>query len=171
MNDDTFAKLVAEDVKNKVTPSNRKLLMRQENWDRWERALIALVENLNNQLEDIDSDAEADRERYSRIEDGHILLNEAMAAYESRKKKIERFRFHVENKLTDVSKMIATGTPIEDEIMGKMVLLTNAIKKHRDLLHEYTIEATPIDRALWDALDGDWTFDSIKEEDLVDLPQ
>ena len=169
MTDDTFAKLVAEDVKNKVTPSSRKMLMERPNWERWERALIALVENLNGQLEDIESDIESDKERYTDIEDGQVLLTEALAAYESRKKKIERFRFHVESRLADVSKMIETGLPMEDDIMNKMMLLTKAIKKHKEMLHEYTIEATAIDRALWDVLEGRWSFDGIRESDLAEL--
>ena len=169
MTDDTFAKLVAEDVKNKVTPANRKMLMEKPNWDRWERALIALVENLNGQLEDIESDLAADKERYSGIEDGQILLAESLAAYEARRKKIERFRFHVENKLSEVSKMIETGIPPEDDIMTKLLMMQKAIKKHKEMLHEYTIESTAIDRALWDVLDGKWSFDGISESDLAEL--
>jgi hypothetical protein len=169
MTDDTFAKLVAEDVKNKVTPANRRMLLEKSNWSRWERALIALVENLNNQLNDIASDEEADRERYADIEDGHVLLSEALAAYDMRRKKIERFRFHVENKLSEVSKMIETGLPPEDDIMTRLVTLQKAIKTHKEMLHQYTIEATAIDRALWDVLDGKWSFDGISESDLAEL--
>jgi hypothetical protein len=33
--------------------------------------------------------------------------------------------------------------------------------KHKDLLYEYDLEETAIDRALWDALDNRWTFESI----------
>lgn len=168
MTDDNFAKLVAEEVKNKVSASNKQYLLQKENWDRWERSLIALVENLNGQLEDIQEDIESDTERYSSIEDGHVLLTEALSSYESRKKKIERFRFHVENRLVDVSKMIETGVLLEDDVMARLVLLQKSIKKHKEMMVANDIEPTPIDRALWSALDGAWKFDSIREEDLVD---
>jgi len=168
MTDDNFAKLVAEEVKNKVSPSNKKLLLNKENWNRWERALVALVENLNDQLRSIDEDIEADTERYSSIEDGHVLLSEALSSYESRKKKIERFRFHVENRLVDVSKMIETGVELEDDVMTRLVLLQKSIKKHKEMMVSNDIEPTPIDHALWASLDGAWNFDAIRKEDLID---
>ena len=168
MTDDNFAKLVAEEVKNKVSPANKRHLLEKENWGRWERALVALVENLNNQLTDIAEAIEADTERYSGIEDGHILLSEALSAYESRKKKIERFRFHVENRLVDVSKMIETGLPMEDDVLERLLMLQKAIKRHKELMVTHDIESTVIDRALWDSLDGKWNFDNITERDLVD---
>jgi len=168
MTDDNFAKLVAEEVKNKVSPANKQYLMEKDNWNRWERALVALVENLNNQLEEIASSIEADTERYTGIEDGHILLTESLAVYESRKKKIERFKFHVENRLVDVSRMIETDVPLADDVLERMMLLQKAIKKHKEMMVSFDIEPTPIDQALWSSLDGAWTFDSVRSEDLVD---
>jgi len=166
MTDDTFAKLVAEEVKNRVDQDTRDILLEPENWSRWERALIVLVENLNSQLRQIEEDVQSDRERYGNIEDGHILLAEALGAYENRKKKIERFRFHVEKRLTQVSKMIATGVKMEDDLGKTLILLKNSIKKHKEMMLHYDLEETAIDRALWDALDGYWNFDKITERDL-----
>jgi hypothetical protein len=166
MNDDAFAKLVAEEVKNRVTRDSRGFLLEKENWHRWQEALMALIDNLNGQLENIDHDIEADTERYSRIDGGTVLLTEALASYEMRKKKIDRFRFHVENRLNQVSLMIETGVEIQDDAMTTLVTLQKAIRRHRELMYEYDLEDTAIDRALWAALDGRWEFEDISPEDL-----
>ena len=42
-------------------------------------------------------------------QDGIKLVVEATADFESRRKKIERFKFHVTNRLDDVARMIAMG--------------------------------------------------------------
>lgn len=166
LTDDAFAKFVAEEVKNRVSADVREKLFQQENWDRWERALIALVENLESQLERIRGDIDSDTERYSAIDGGEALLSEALAYYEKQTKKIERFKFHVNSRLTQVSKMIATGARFEDDMAKQIIMLKNGIKRHREMLEQYDLEDTAIDRSLWDLLDGKWTFDSIKESDI-----
>lgn len=166
MNDDAFAKLVAEEVKNRTTRDSRAYLLQRENWERWQEALIALIDNLDAQIANIDHDAEADTERYSRLDGGNFLLTEALATYEMRKKKIDRFRFHVENRLNQVSLMIETGVEIEDDAMTTLVTLQKAIRRHRELMHEYDLEDTAIDRALWATLDGHWDFEKITMEDF-----
>jgi len=168
MTDDTFAKMVAEEVKNKVTIENRQFLLQKENWERWEKALEALVMNLNNQIVNIHEDLIADEERYGSIDGGEKLLDEAKKAYESRVRKIERFKFHTENKLVQVSKMIASGVPMEDDSLRMLTLLRSAVKKHREMMEKCDLEDTPIDRALWDALDGKWSFNDISQKDFAD---
>jgi hypothetical protein len=166
MNDDAFAKLVAEEVKNRATRDSRAFLLRSDNWDRWQKALLALIENLDIQIENIDYDIEADTERYTKIEGGSILLSEALANYELRKKKIQRFRFHVENRLNQVNKMIETGVEIEDDALTTLVTLQKAIRRHKEMMYEYDLEDTPIDRALWASLEGRWEFEKITPEDI-----
>jgi hypothetical protein len=166
MTDDAFAKLVAEEVKNKVTNETREILFKQENWDRWERSLIALVENLNGQLQRISEDKEADTERYSSMEEGNVLLSEALSFYEKQAKKIERFKFHVENRLVQVSKMIATGSRFEDDMSKQIVMLRKGIEAHRKMMNDFDLEETAIDRALWDLLSGQWSFNEINSEDI-----
>jgi len=170
--DDEFARLVSEDVKNKISSRQRQTLMHPENWSRWQRALVLLVQNLNNQIVDIEADQEADAERFGAMgEDGVVLAEEANYAYESRKMKIDRFRFHVNRRLDDVTQMLETGT---SENFKQDVMTVNsdanfyrkAIAKHRALLDEYDLEATEIDKALWRALDNEWAFEGINESNL-----
>lgn len=166
MNDDAFARLVAEEVKNKVSRTQRNILMEKQNWDKWKRALQTLVETLNDQLETLLDDEETDRERYESLgQDGAKLLAESMAEYESRRSRIERFLFHVERRLDEVENMIQTGT-IENDPSKNALLYENAIKKHKAMIEQYDIEPTPIDIALWEALDGKWAFSKIKPEDM-----
>ena len=63
LNDDAFARMVAEEVKNKLSPLHKKQLMDKENWDRWKDALLFLSENLKEQIDEIDYDAQADDAR------------------------------------------------------------------------------------------------------------
>ena len=166
LNDDAFAKFVAEEVKNRVSADIREVLFKSENWDRWERALIALVQNLETQIERINTDIEADTERYTAIDGGEVLLSEALAYYEKQTKKIERFKFHVNARLIQVSKMIATGARFEDDMAKQVVILKKGIQRHREMLAELDLEDTAIDRALWDLLEGKWSFDSIDESEI-----
>lgn len=167
MNDDAFARLVAEEVKNNVGRAQKEFLSLPENWSRWQRALLALSKNLENQLEDIAYDEEDDRRRYEALgEDGVRLLAEAMADYENRRKKIDRFKYHVDSRVDEVTKMIALGIDSIDEELQTIEFLREAIKRHRDLLEDYDLESTPIDEALWLALDGKWEFDNIDVSNL-----
>jgi len=166
ISDDAFAKIVAEEVKNRASQANRAILLDKENWDRWSRALRALIDNLDQQLSDIESDIDADTERYNAIEEGDVLLSTSLAVYESRKKKIQRFKFHVENRLIQVDSMIETGVTPKDEPVAALLHLQNAIRTHKRLMYEFELEDTPLDRALWASLDGKWLFDSIKSEDI-----
>jgi hypothetical protein len=171
MTDDAFAKIVAEEVKNRASRENRAYLLHRENWGRWQKALVALIDNLDEQITDLQSDAVADTERYSQIEDGTALLSIALSTYESRIKKIERFRFHVQNRLNQVDKMITTGVEPEDEPLAMLMTLQRAIRRHKELMYEFDMEDTVLDRALWASLDGKWLFDSITAEDFSDADQ
>jgi len=104
IDNETFAKMVAEEVKNKLSPAQRNILLEQHNWEKWQTALVALAENLNSQIETIDAESAADTQRYSSFgADGTKLIEASETAYTNRKRKIERFKFHVERRLDDVT--------------------------------------------------------------------
>lgn len=167
LNDDAFARLVSEDVKNKISAQQRKILLEPRNWARWQKALLLLIDNLQSQVDDINADAEADKERYEALgEDGVVLAQEAELAYSLRRTKIERFMFHVNRRLDEVTKLIDTGSDDHIKVAtqndaAQADFYRKAIIKHKNLLDEYDLEETAIDRALWDALDNRWTFESI----------
>lgn len=172
VSDDEFARLVSEDVKNKISSRQRQVLLDPKNWSRWQRALLMLIENLEEQISDIDADQESDKMRFSAMgEDGSILLQESEFAYQSKKTKIERFKFHVNRRLDDVVSIIESGKA--DSLQRDILTISSdanfyrkAIAKHRDLLEEYDLEATEIDRALWRALDNEWAFGEINESNI-----
>lgn len=167
MNDDAFARMVAEEVKNKLSPLHKAELMNKENWERWRSALIALSENLQNQIDAIEGDAEADEARYSSMGAGGRRLSQQAASYYGDKAiRIKRFKFHVDKRLDEVSMMIDTGAEIESDGWDKVDFLRRAIAKHRSMLREYDLEDTAIDRALWSTLDYKWAFDSINDDNL-----
>jgi len=162
MQDETFARLVAEEVKNSVTDTQVDYLRLPENWGRWQRALLTLIENLNNQLVGIDEQEKADADRYRSLgEHGITLIAESLSEHEARRKKITRFRFHVESKLDEVTRMIGLGTEAVDDQVKAVDFLRRAIERHRELNEQAMIDPTPIDNALWQSLEGKWEFDTI----------
>jgi len=166
MNDDLFARLVAEDVKNKISTTQRKLLRQPQNFDRWQRALLALLRYVDDQIDYIQDDMKADIDRYKALgRDGQNLLAQATADYESRLKKIERFKFHVSKRLDEVALMIEKSDGTES-IGLDAEILASAIRKHKAMMIEMDMEATPIDEALWSVLENQWLFDSINKDEL-----
>ncbi len=165
MNDDAFARLVAEDVKNKSTREQKAYLTLPENWTRWQRALKALISNLNSQRDAILDNERSTIDKYRDLGDeGVRMITELNASFEDRRKKIERFTYYVEQKYDEVARMIATGGEKVDERVGMIEFYRKAIMKHRELMMEYELDATTIDEALWASLDGKWDFDEITEE-------
>lgn len=170
MNDNDFARIVAEDVKNRASARERDYLRLPENWERWQKFLIALVDNLDLQERNLVKSQQVDTDRYRNLgRSGEKLLEEATASYEDRRKRIGRFRFYVESRLDEVTRMIEVGSDEVAEKLGPVGFLRRAIERHRHLLEEYDIEATPIDRALWEALEGRWGFEEIDAKELQSL--
>ena len=168
IDDQTFAKMVAEEVKNKLSPNQRRILLERDNWDRWRQNLMALLENLDSQIQATEKSRLDDAERYESFGDeGLALLEQANASYDSRVKKISRFRFHVERRLNEVASMIDTGEIAEGNGWESVEFLKRGITKHRALLREYDLEETVIDRALWSLLDDRWEFDNIRPTDVI----
>jgi hypothetical protein len=168
MNDESFARLVAEDVKNKSTRDQKAYLQLPENWTRWQRALSALIANLSEQITNIIAQEEAVAEKYANLGDEGIkIVTELRTGWEDRRKKIERFRYYVEQKYDEVTRMIAVGGDQVDDRLGLLDFYRKAISKHRELMLEYELDPTSIDEALWDALDGKWNFDGITEENAL----
>lgn len=160
ISDDSFAWMVAEEVKNKLSPRERQILLQPENWSKWQRCLLALVDNLDTQIERIEDDADADARRFASI-GSRRLQTEAENAYRQRKDKIERFKFYVNKRLDQVTAMIENGSVPEMTGAQEVEFLRRAIKEHRKMLVDNDLEDTPIDRALWAALDGQWQFDNV----------
>lgn len=170
MNDDAFARLVAEEVKNQVTQSQRDYLNLPENWSRWQRAIQMLADNLERQLKNIRESEEIETIKYRELgQDGIKMLTEMVAEFDNRRKKIERFRYHVVNRLDEVTRMIAMGTDAVEERLKTVEFLRKSIERHKEMMREYELEPTPIDAALWSALDGRWSFDNITEEEILNF--
>lgn len=167
LNDDTFARMVAEEVKNKLSPTHKQILLEKDNWERWREALIALSENLQNQIDDIESDADSDMQRYSSLgPSGRKLSKEASSYYDSKATRVKRFKFHVDKRLDEVSNMIETGAAIQTDGWDRVEFLRRAIATHRSLMRDFDLEDTAIDRALWATLEDKWEFDSVTSENL-----
>jgi hypothetical protein len=167
LNDDAFARMVAEEVKNKLSPLHKKQLMQKENWERWRDALLFLSENLQEQIDEIEYDSNADEARYMALgRDGKRLAQESKSAYDSKLKKISRFKFHVDKRLDEVAAMIDTGDEITLDGWEQVDFYKRAIAVHRSMLRDFDLLETSIDRALWATLEGGWDFDEIDVDSL-----
>jgi DNA-directed RNA polymerase specialized sigma subunit len=160
LNDDSFARLVAEDVKNQVTNSQREYLRLPENWERWQRALKLLLENLNDQLAEIEARASIESARFEQMgEDGVRLTAEYQTNVEQRTRKILRFRFYVETRLDEVARLITVGSDEAAEQMRAVEFFRKAIERHQELIEENDFDYSGVDEALWLTLRGEWRFD------------
>jgi hypothetical protein len=158
MNDEVFAQLVAEDVKNKVSDSQRDYLMLPQNRERWKRALLALAENLENQIDNINYDKQRDIQRYVELGDeGVNLLAEAVSAYDMRANKITRFKFHVNKRLDFV---VSLGE--NESATSRVQMLESAIAAY---LEERGEDIDDLDEALEVALkENKFVFDELESE-------
>ena len=167
MNDDAFARLVAEEVKNNISDAQKNYLLLPENWYRWQKALKALLDNLDSQIISINHQRADEIARYEALgDDGFKLVAEAASNYDYKVKKISRFKFHVESRLDEVNRRIAMGTDDLDEKVAFVQFLRAAIAMHKKMMEENDLEPTLIDTALWDSLDGIWSFDKIDVSEI-----
>lgn len=166
ISDDAFAHMVAQEVKNKASEEHRQFLMQPGNIDRWLRTLNALLDNLNRQVESSQADMEADCDRYERLgEDGVVMLAEAKHYYEQKINKVEKFKFYVIKRISEVatiSSQYKSGN-VDNEKM--LLMCKDAIIAHMRYLREHDIETTPADEALYQAIEGIWAFDQIPSPD------
>lgn len=170
MNDDAFARLVAEEIKNKASQQQRDYLNLPENWARWQRAVQYLADNLEAQVRAIHATEQDELARYTAIgAENSTMVTELMADFETRRKKIERFRFHVTNRVDDITRMIAMGTDAVEDRLKTVDFLRKAIETHKSMMFEYELEPTPIDIALWAALEDKWKFDDLDEDEILEF--
>lgn len=163
MQDEAYSRLVAEEVKNRV--SAREIDYLKLDYKKWQQALLGLVENLNGQINKINGDAAADEERFKELGDaGTRLIVEAKAMYSDRCAKARRFLFHVERRLDEVTRIIGLGEDASDERLQLVEFLSRAIEKHRELSEAADYVPNAIDNALWASLEGKWLFEDIDME-------
>ena len=164
MNDEDFAQLVALEVKKRAHPDGVKFLHKGENLSRWHRALQALINSLNHQIEGIDNQLSDLVDRFSPLgQEGEYRISESTRNLEERKRKISGFRFHVERRVDDVAKLILANNG-ELSTDGSVVeFFRKAIQRHKQLMEEYEFEPTVIDEALWETLTGKWVFDDAQQ--------
>lgn len=168
ISDDAFAHMVSQEVKNKASEEERQFLADPQNVHRWLKALSVLLDHLDDQIEEAIEDMESDVERYRQLgEDGVTMVAESRHYYEEKIAKIKKFRFYVSRKTSEVERIVERyGSGFVDE-EKKLIMCRDAILAHRMYLLSNDIETTPADEALYEALEGVWSFDKIKDEEAV----
>lgn len=162
LTDDAFARLVAEDVKNKVSGEQRSFLRLPENLQRWKRALEALLSSLDDQIDDLNDREKRETHRFRQLgDDGVILQAEMQTDIDARRRKINGFRFYVEARLDEVERMVLSASDSSSDRGRTAEFLRLAIQKHKQMLVDNDFDYTEIDEALWATLEGFWNFDNI----------
>lgn len=165
MNDEAFARLVAEDVKNNSTDQQKQYLALPENIVRWQLALKFLAKNLEEQIQGINEYENNKLLDYQKLGDEGIrLIAETSANFNSRRAKIERFKFFVSQKLDEVARLSGSANKTPSPNMADFYF--RAITKWLSLMEEYELEPTRIDEALIASLDGKWEFDEITKDNI-----
>jgi hypothetical protein len=162
LTDDAFSRLVAEDVKNRISKSQKSALRQPENYDRWQIALENLFESLEDQLLDLEDQEEIEIAKYRQLgKDGEKLIAELRKNLNARRSKVGRFRFYVETRLDEVKRLKVTSSVSPEERSKATDFYRNAIERHKEIMFEENYEYSEIDEALWAALEGRWEFDSL----------
>lgn len=165
IDDETFARLVADNIKNKTSVAQNKFLELPDNNLRWQKALNSLIDTLNDQINKISYETKESIGKYSDYGDiSHDSLTRTIAHGDTRKQKIERFKFYVEKKLSEAQSIDAADVVAD---LGSLTVM--AIRKHQEMSLYHKIENTPLDIALYDSLNGVWSFNKIRESDLEDF--
>lgn len=154
MDNETFDRLVSEDVKNLLSPEKSDFLRLPENRERWKKTLLHLIENLDEQITDLSKD-----ERVATENLPSHMVTEFKVVTDEKKTKINRFRFYVMQKISECEKLIAMGDSEENTSdLSLAQFLKKAIEEHKDLMAQHEFEPTPIDIALWNCMSGEWGF-------------
>ena len=99
-------------------------------------------------------------------DEGIKLLAEAQASADDRKKKVLRFRFHVENRLDECDRLDAIESDNPSEFAASADFMRRAIEKHKEMTFAADYDPTEIDVALWQSLGGEWKFDEIDLDEV-----
>lgn len=167
LTDDAFARLVAEDVKNRVSQEQKDFLRLPENWERWRESLLSLLDSLEEQLQGLDEELDRQSTQWEKLgQDGKRLAQEGTAAIDDKRKKASRFKFHVEQRLAEVDRLIAFGEENLTEDLKLASFLTRAIGEHKKIMYQQGLEPTSLDEALWASIHGVWEFDRVDLSDL-----
>jgi len=159
MDQSEFDRLVSEDVKNLISPEKADYLRMPSNQRRWLTSLMKLIKNLDEQVEGL----KQDEITITKNMPSHFITGYKTESDEKRTK-IGRFRFYVMQRATEAERMIALGEDHQDPDLKLADFLVKAIIQHKEMMVEYDFEPTPIDRALWKAIEGQWMFTGISAE-------
>lgn len=164
MNDEDFTQLVALEVKKRAHPDGVAFLHKEENLERWHRALKALADTLTDQIFNVEDQLNDVTERFKHLGvEGHYRIVETTRNLENRKRKIAGFRFHVEKRLDEVAKLILAKNGSLSTDGSLVEFYRKAIQRHKQLMQEYEFEPTVVDEALWETLKGKWVFDDAEQ--------
>jgi hypothetical protein len=152
MDNQTFDRLVSEDVKNVLSPEKSDFLRIPENRDRWKASLLILIENLDEQIEELNQNETIATENLP----SHLVTDYKIETDE-KKTKINRFRFYVMQRISECEKLLALGDENADDL-SLAEFLKKAIEEHKNLMSNHEFEPTPIDQALWSSVSGQWGF-------------
>lgn len=153
MDQQEFDRIVSEDVKNILSSEKQDYLRIASNLERWKKSLLKLLDNLDEQVAEL---------AHSEAVVTEALPTDLITTYkidaDEKKTKIGRFRFYVTQRLSEVERMLALGEDGQEEDLRLASFYRNAILEHRTIMEEHDIESSPVDHALWNSIDGVWSF-------------
>lgn len=147
MNDDFFAKLIFDDLRNEISEENLSILHESSNLKKWRRGLDAILCRFEEKLADLEYEETADESRYVSLgREGKKLLKMATEHYSSKKNRLKKFIFRISQRLEYVD------TLVQEEFYSEFepaIELAAAIKKHKQTIESMGIEPNVWDIELW----------------------
>ncbi len=159
MDQQEFDRIVSEDVKNILSSEKQDYLRLTSNLERWKKSLLKLLDNLDEQVAEL---------THSEAVVAEALPTNLITTYkidaDEKKTKIGRFRFYVTQRLSEAERMLALGETGQEEDLRLASFYRNAILEHRSIMEDHDFEPTPIDYALWNSIDGVWSFVDLEKQ-------
>lgn len=149
LSDKQFDRLVAEDVKKRLHPSEAAELRRATYRERWLASLRRTHETVTQEIADLRTTYDAESAPYA---EDPVMLNILRDSMVTKLTPKETFQFHVERRLAEAEREEAIAST-DDTLV---VLLREAISNHRDAYeHTDDLYIMDADRELWKVLDGE----------------
>lgn len=145
--------LVRNEIRNKVSQSDRDFLMEPTNLVLWQEYLAELLNDTQDSIDQAENKFLIESERYRGF---GKKMNEAYRFMHAEEQK-KRFtvRYKVNKRLDEVTRMVVAQRPESEADLYP--LLKAAIMAHKRAV---TGNGDPrdVDYDLWDSLDGKWSF-------------
>lgn len=157
--------IALKDVRGIATKEERELLRLPENQVEWRDELLILAYQRWFDLEDAHANGHGEYLDLEKVDP--MLAALALQAWEKKASKAARFLSRIETRIAEVDRLLDARADELTEVERRMRFLEKSIATHKEQMLAWgEKEFHPLDQALWDALDGKWSFSEAPEDEI-----